>query len=197
MRKTLKYVGHALGVLTLTIASVGAAQSADFTFAGSFAGDDDVRLFQITIGAPAVVTFGTSSYAGGGFDPVLSLFNGAGLLIDVNDDGAAGRDAFLQRALQPGQYVLGLTQYDNLAVGPFLTNGFLRTGDPTFTREFGSPGVTGPFIDGDGLQRSGNFSLTVSNVGSASAIPEPTSVILLVTGLIGAGVVRRREKLKQ
>jgi hypothetical protein len=92
----------------------------------------------------------------------------------------ANGDASLSLALTTGSYILALTQYDNLATGPRLSDGFLRTGDPTFTGEFGTG--AGPFLDIDGAQRTGNFALEISNVASATAAPEPANMALAMLG---------------
>jgi hypothetical protein len=77
----------------------GSLASADnFSFTGSFVNDNDVQLFNFTVGAPSLVTLLTYSYAGGtnsagasiargGFDPILALFDSNGVFIDQNDDG--------------------------------------------------------------------------------------------------------------
>jgi hypothetical protein len=139
---------------SLTIAAatlllgVSTARAADFSFVGAFTRDDNVALFSFAVadGPISVVTVRTSSYASGGFDPILSLFRGDGLLLADNDDVNLGipasivpadpatgqrSDSFLEMDLEPGVYTLALTQYDNFAAGPNLSNGFLRSGQGT------------------------------------------------------------------
>ncbi len=146
----------------------------NFSFTGTFSGDDDVQLFNFSVGAPSTVTLVTKSYAGGtladgtvipagGFDPILALFDSTGLFIDDNDDGSfpdvgidpvSGNDwdSFLQLALGAGDYTAAVTQYDNFAIGPNLSDGFDQTGDPAFTSMFGC--TNGQFCDDDGFNRT-------------------------------------------
>ena len=138
-----------------------------FSFTNTLSGGADVRLFSFTTASTGVVDLSTSSYAGGGFSPVLSLFDvgNSGLLIgrDNGVDHPSG-DATLSLSLTTGNYILALTVFDNLAVGPWLSDGFLRAGDPDFTRDFGAPGNTGSFLNIDGQPRTGNYNLALNNV---------------------------------
>ena len=72
--------------------------------------------------------------AAGGFDPVLTLFDSSGVLVDQNDDNpntptgdpntGAAYDSFLQVTLDAGSYTVAVSQYDNFAIGPNLSDGF-------------------------------------------------------------------------
>lgn len=132
----------ALGVL---LCLPGLALADNFSFTGTFAADDDVQLFNFTVGASSTVTMITKSYAGGtladgtvisagGFDPILSLFDSTGSLIGANDDGSfdvgidpvTGRrfDTFLQLVLATGDYMVAVSQFNNFVIGTNLSNGF-------------------------------------------------------------------------
>src|SRR6266536_1432206 len=111
-----------LGIVALAALTVGSLQAANFSFTGNFNNDADVQLFSFTVGATSTVTLRTWSYAGGtnaagqviprgGFDPILALFDSAGLRINQNDDGGASvptdlsgvnYDTFLSSTLGPG-----------------------------------------------------------------------------------------------
>ena len=67
------------------------SNAADFSFTGNFNLDNDVQLFNFSVGAPSTVTLRTWSYAGGinaagqtiargGFDPIQAVFNSTGTL---------------------------------------------------------------------------------------------------------------------
>ncbi len=202
------------------VAMVSPGHAADFSFSGSFASDDEVQLFDFLVGAPSEVTLRTLSYAGGtqadgrvvaagGFDPILSLFDGAGALIERNDDGTGvpedpvtGRayDTALSLTLTPGSYTVAISQYDNFPLGD-LAAGFANTGQPVFT-DAGNPlcrsGV--PFCDITGDQRSNAWAFDILNVETAAvipgpgpaAIPAPAALPLLLGGLVAIGLLRRR-----
>jgi hypothetical protein len=63
------------------------AQAAVFSFNGSFTADDNEQFFLFTQTVLSPVTVQTSSYAAGGFDPIVAVFDAAGVLVDQNDDG--------------------------------------------------------------------------------------------------------------
>lgn len=123
------------------------ASAANRSFTGNLSNDNEVQFFDFSIAAAATVTLRTYSYAGGansagtaipsgGFDPILALFDAAtGALIGQNDDGGCGQvppdpatgncwDTYLQASLPAGNYRVSVSQYDNFANGPSLSNGF-------------------------------------------------------------------------
>src|SRR5579863_5957200 len=62
-------------LLTLALA---AGTSPGATFTGAFGHDDDQLQFQFTLPSTSTVTVQTTSFASGGFAPVLSLFSQTG-----------------------------------------------------------------------------------------------------------------------
>ena len=180
---------------------------------GFFDDDDDVRTFEFSIAVDSVVTLETVSYAGGllvgfgfadpggGFDPILSLFDGSGNFITADDDGSTNVDpftltsfdSFLQPTLAAGTYTLAITQFDNFftgGVGDPITDGFARVGDPFFTAPFGCG--AGQFCDVTSDSRGDGFAINLS--AEALAVPEPATLALLGFGLVGMGMVQRRRR---
>src|SRR5262245_26014300 len=138
----MKRTGAALAALAMLAAAAPAAAT-DFSFTGTFSQDDNVQLFNFVVGATSNVTLRTLSYrggvnaagqtvAGGGFDPILALFNGSGGLIAQNDDGTCAQvgqgntgtcyDTFFQATLGAGTYAVSVMQFNNFALGPNLAN---------------------------------------------------------------------------
>src|SRR5688572_11867502 len=85
-------------VFAVAVGGTGAAQAANFSFTGNLSDPNQELLFNFDVGVASTVTLRTYSYAGGtnaagqvipggGFDPILALFNSSGLLINQNDDG--------------------------------------------------------------------------------------------------------------
>ena len=203
------------------------ANAANFSFSGLFSADDDVRLFSFSIADSSTVTLRTYGYGGGaqadgnvvpagGFDPALTLFDSAGLMIDFDDDGAASLDtvdpetglaldALLELGLGAGVYTLALTQIPNVANGRVLTDGFLFTGYPDITSTYnGNPACSnGQFCaefsaigDNDPLiNRTGAWAIDILGVTSASVVPIPAAVWLFGSGLLGLTVLARRQKV--
>jgi len=198
--------------VALALASLN-ANAASFSFTGTFSADNNVQLFNFSVGAISDVTLRSYSYAGGtqadgnivsagGFDPILALFDSTGALIDQNDDDATGTvaadpttgnrwDTFLVSNLGIGDYTVAVMQYDNFA-GTSLSDAFARENEPSFTSIFNCS--NGSFCDASSSNRTNEWAFDVLNVDDAtSVVPVPAAVWLFGSGLIGlAGVARRR-----
>lgn len=179
------------------------AMAEGFSFTGSLAADDSIQLFSFTLASASTATLQTYSYASGlnqsgkvvprgGFDPILALFDDAGVLINENDDGYANVpadsvtgqhwDSYIRTTLAAGTYTVSLTQYDNFPNGPNLSDGFSRIGQPQFTSTFGC--LNGEFCDRTGASRTANWEFDVLDTASAAAIPEPRISVLVLIGIV-------------
>ncbi len=198
--------------LSLIIFVGSFATAADFSFSGTFAADDSRQLFSFNLAATSTVTLQTYSYAGGvnqagmiipegGFDPILTLFDSTGLLINENDDGYANVsvdsvtgqhwDSYIHTTLAAGTYTIALTQYDNFPNGSYLSDGFSRMGQLNFTNAFGC--LAGAFCDRTGDSRTADWEFDVSGTPSATAIPEPEMPVLVFMSIVFIGAFHRRK----
>lgn len=203
-----------LSILLSTVAF--SAQALNFSFTGNFSDDDDVQLFEFTIGSDSDITLRSYSYAGGtmadgtviasgGFDPILALFDGAGNLIAQYDDGPETVPADLVTnnqfdtnlivyGLTAGTYFAAIMQYDNFPLGMSLSDGFDQS-DPHFTAQYNCS--NGWFCDVDGNNRSNFWAFDILDVDAASIstpVPLPATLPLALAGIGAFGLAARRRK---
>lgn len=153
-----------------------------------------------TLPSTSNVTIYTTSYATGGFEPNLMLYNASGQNIATGVipgtspvaaiDPSTGEafDAYLTDSnLSAGTYTVALMDF---LLGQSLTATNLSDG---FTLDFGS-GTT--FVDEMGNSRTGNYNLVIS-LASPTATPEPSTFFLAAPLLLGLGIAARRGLLQQ
>ncbi len=191
------------------IASSAAATT--FSYTGTLDYDDSLGYTYFTVDSPSIVTLQTFSYAGGtqadgnvvaagGFNPIISLFDPTDSLIAFNSFGTTppvgvdpvtgySFDASMELLLDAGAYVAVVTQYDNYATGPSFWDGFERFGDHWFTSMFACS--NGAFCDVGGDNRTAEWAMDISII---AAVPLPASLPLLMLGLGGLAVLRRRKR---
>lgn len=193
----------ALSALALTFASPNNWAS-NFSFTGTFSTDADVRFISFSLLADSTdVVIETlslnggsnaagDSIASGGFDPYLAIFNQADGTWIHDTSGKNGGDEARMAAfgnLLAGHYVLALTEYDNVAAGFNLADGFAA--------DLGLASFGGmPFIFNGG-GGSGHWAVDIYNVDAASLpsnLPIPGSSILMILGLFGVVAITNKAR---
>jgi hypothetical protein len=201
-----------VAVAMLSVAATGNAVS--FSFAGNFNHDNDVQLFDLGLLSASTITLQTWSYGGGidaqgdpvlpgGFEIALQIFDtptgqalggpflpGTASCPPNNPDPArldSCQDVFGQILLPAGNYIVALTQFDNLALGN-LSDGFFYVDvirDPNFNNGFNFAG----------LQGTSAWELDILGVDSAAPAPEPASALLIAGAVLLAGIGAQRRRI--
>ena len=182
-----------LGCLFLTGISIQSAHAASVTETGTLAADNSVYTYNLTVTAATEYLMWTTSYASGGFVPVITVFSSQSGNVVAND-GADGTcsgfdkkdattkmcdDAYIAAFLPAGNYVIDLTEFPNEAIGN-LSSGFLFSSDPTATGDVcGTAG--GMFLQADVapcVQRTDAYSLNLTST------PEPATLWLVLPAVV-------------
>jgi len=191
--------------------SIGTANTIDFS--GSFIFDTDVQFFIYQSATPGLVTVSTSSFADGGFAPMLALYDSTGARL-FTADGPANNDCAVANqadvlgtgfcydtqlswdSLANVKYYVALTEYDNIALGSIPVNQPMNTWNtgtnftysPDFNFTSGAPFGPGCGQDGfclnDGHPRGNGWAVTFTSDENLTVItPEPGPAFLLLSGL--------------
>ncbi|MGO9094570.1 MAG: DVUA0089 family protein [Bryobacteraceae bacterium] len=214
-----------LAILVLLCAGSGNADPLAFSYSGTFSNDADVQFFYFYLSTEGTVTAETWSFGGGtdatgqtipygGFFPYLAIFNSNGDLTAYQSGGndfdceeygcnydpsinTYYYDAYIQtNPLPAGWYLMSLTEYNNVPLGPTLSDGFSQT-DPYFTQNFQVwPNSCNPpysyceypqnapfLLYESGEKRTGNWEVDIIGPDQAGELPEPASLSLAVAGL--------------
>ena len=171
----VKHLSAVLALVLMCLLAPSRATASTFT-SGSFAADNS--FYQLTFSEPGASDFmaATSSYAEGGFLPVLTLFNATTGAV-IGNSGTGTGDATLSALLGMGTYNLFLTEFPNVAVGN-LADGFLFANNATATGDV--CGVSGGmFLNAVTCAQTGNnYALTTSS--SSTVTPEPATWLLVL-----------------
>jgi len=199
-----------VAVLAVCIGQAGWASSINLS--GSFSQDDSHQILAFSVQNDATVTVRTTSFANGGFAPLLALFSPINFFAPiglVNDcvnfgaDPATGYcyDSAVQWSAVAGeQYFIAITEFDNYAIGPTLADGFTRDGQGNFTADvpFNNPVPGGSFLLPDSAtQRTNDWAVNFFSLDptlQAYAVPEPSSGVLLLGGAFLLAGLRKARK---
>ncbi len=181
----------------------------------NFTTDGVSEVFLVSYGYGGGTQADGNVVSDGGIDTILTLFDSTGALINSNDDGSstcfsnasavggsggnadpgtgATFDTCLSSVLAAGDYTVAVTQFNNFANGPNLSNGFLRDGDTTFTSSFGCS--NGIFCDVTQDNRTSAWAYDILNVVNATQVSEPWTLSLLAGSVLVAGMRTRRRRI--
>lgn len=153
-------------------------------FGDDFEIANNVALHTFSVAAPGNFNFDSNGFAAGGIDPYFTLFSGTGptaTFLASNYDQAfdTGGDFLINLALAAGDYTIALGTFANMS---FAENN--PDADPSLGDGF-------TFLGGPGFVGNYYYELTV-DLGEPPPVPEPGSLMLLLTGLAMVGARRRR-----
>jgi PEP-CTERM motif len=205
-RTTLTKAAAAASLSALALLlSPGAAVAGTQQVEGWFINDNDLWSTSFDLVQGDTLTVTTSSYALGGFAPVLTLFqdDADGLLQTAQGNGGCEPEGFCWDAtlkledVNAGRYTLVLSQDGNDASGPYFADGFSKSGYEyhDYTSVF-NPELGTRFIQVDRAQRTGYYALEIS-APLSPAVPEPATTLMLLAGLAGLALLGRRTRPAQ
>jgi hypothetical protein len=186
-------------------ASVGGAQATGAGggalnfITGSILNNGDGDFFYITLANPGIFS-ATTVGNGNTLDTLLYLFTAAGSPIFLNDDAAGGASvgstlpagSSFTMSLAAGTYIIGISLS---GAEPINAGNQQLFADGVFSTDLRGPraGALGPVtgVSQGAFIGSGAYTIQLSGA-TMSAVPEPSSVVLLACAGIGGLVVLRR-----
>jgi hypothetical protein len=191
--------------VTVTTADWGLL-SGPFTDSGTLTNQGTVLEATFTLNTASTLTIYTDSYGGGknadgstalpgGFMPSLVLYDGGGNFVAGqtfpspigNTDPTTGLngDSYIKTStLAMGSYTLALSDFlvQQPPTATNLSDGFTNLGSGT------------TFSDVQGNPRNGNYTVNITGAGSAPAVPEPATLLLMLPAALGTIIFRLRKR---
>lgn len=202
MKRTIYII--MVGLLAITAST---AKAADYDYFGNMRYHNDILQFNFSVLTSDTRTFFSSSWDDGGFDPMLGLWDEFGNIITFQDDGSqvgsttsngiaydhGTWDSYYSVFLDPGNYILTLTAYNNFNMGTQLSEGFsLQNEYPILLTAWDQPA--------NGFKQD-FYAFHILNVETATGpggpipTPEPSTFILFGFGIVGLIAFTRRNRV--
>jgi hypothetical protein len=170
------------------------------TITGTLADINDEDMFFFEITSAALFSASTVGTPGTVADTQLFLFRSSGLGAIANDDSPGGgtlrsqipAGSMTTFMLPVGFYYLAISSFNN---NPVSVGGLIFP-DAPFTGVFGPTGPGGGSPVSNWSAGGGGSGTYTINLTAAQAVPEPTAMFLVGTGLIGWAARQRRNRNK-
>lgn len=196
--------GRLMAVAAMASALAAPVQASSFTFSGDIAYHNDVVSIDFLLGADAsnVKVWTDSFESATNFDPITAVWRQTGAdwtLVGENDDnpdiapGQTYYDSGLTfDSLAAGSYKFTIATYPNFANGSLLSQGFALDGEQAIA-------LANWYQPASHYNMGTFYRVHLSGVDSAvnvtpSAVPEPETYAMLLTGIGLLGAVARRRK---
>jgi hypothetical protein len=197
------FASFAVGGLLLAQPQAVNAQT-NINYNAQFGPSSTVLYLPFYVSTPGAFSIFTSGL--NHIDPMIWLFAGTGLStpIGVNDDGAftsaqpgwnictgtpnGSCNSLINIGLAPGDYTVAMSVYN-------FTLAEAQSGSSNFNND---PPPYPDYCNDGGNWASCSYTLTINSAdGVATVTPEPASLVLLGTGVVGlGGMIRRRRQAR-
>ena len=185
-----------LALVALCSLFVPRAYADSMNYSGHFAADNSTFSLAFSTATAQNYTFSTSSFATGGFVPVLTLFDATNSAPPIAFAETDNSDVSLSALLGPGSYLLYLTEDPNVFTSN-LAGGLLFAANPTITGDLcGVSGGTFLNVFDGCSQRTSSYALTQTStaVPSTAVTPEPATWLLMLAPVALLTLAQRRRQ---